>query len=221
MGRPSRLPPHIAGLALIGLAVLCLIVVQAVVAHPIVGDAVLLPVSGPPAVGDCVMQPIDPTWNQTEDPSTGEEKPYTYPQLRMQPCSSDRFGEVTGVIMTPKPVTSARSPDGQMETSDPNAETCFLSVSRFYGIAFTGAQLSPLAGEWYPFALTNVAFVRPSARQLATGQSWLACVVYRTVDLTQPAAPQERYRNTFRGDYTRGPQKEAITSCFANQVGQA
>ena len=218
--RPRSVSRRLGGLALVGLAALCLVAVRAVVADRILGSPIPLRVPGPPTVGDCVMQPIDPTWNRTEDPTTGEEKPYTYLQLPMQPCSGDRFGEVTGVITTPKPLTSTRGPGGQMETSDPNIGTCLLSVSRFYGMAFTGAQQVPLNGQWYPSSSANVAAVRPSPRQLAAGQPWLACVVYRAVDWTRPAAPQERYTKTFRDAYIGGPQKNAIATCFADQPGQ-
>ena len=219
MRRLPRLSQRLAGLALIGLAVLCLVAVRAVVATSVEGSAIALPVPAPPAVGDCVMQPIDPTWSFGKDPSTGEEKPYTYPQLPMQPCNSDRFGEVTAVVSAPKPLTFVNGPDGQSEALDPNLDTCNLSALRFYGMAFTGAQLSPLAGDWYPLAGVSIAAVRPSARQLAAGQPWLACVVYQAVDYTQPTAPQERYNMTFRNAYTGGPQKNAIASCFADQPG--
>ena len=220
-GRPRSVSRRLEGLALVGLAALCLLAARAVVAAPILGSPIPLPVPGPPTVGDCVMQPIDPTWNQTKDPTTGEQKPYTYPQLPMQPCSGDKF-EVTSVITNPKPLASSETPEGQITTSDPNIGTCLLSALRFYGMPFSGAQQVPLAGQWYPSFSANVAAVRPSPRQLAARQPWLACVVYQAVDIdsTQPAAPQERYSRTFRNAYTGGPQRNAIATCFAAQVGE-
>ncbi len=175
------------------------------------------PVPGPPIPGQCVLEPIDPSW---DDPSVANRVGGTsatlsaYPRLALGPCEGGRYGEVTTVTTTPaEPVMSVGS-DGTF-ANDPNIDTCAPSASLYIGLAMTGTQRAPQPGGWYPSQTVEAAATIPSLRQAAAGQHWLACIAYLGASPANPlaVAGQERYDGSLRNAMSTGRQRNSIGTC--------
>lgn len=122
-----------------------------------------VPVSAPPQVGTCVLDPIG---SSTTD---GYFSTSAYPRQRLEPCHGPRYGEVAQVIADPPKVSSATANTPVIDT---NLATCYSSADRYLG-----AQLIGLDSLWSPNLIFNSDISRPSTRQEADGQHWVACLV--------------------------------------------
>lgn len=185
---------------------------------PVAGIPEASPVPDSPAVGDCVLDPIDPSWDNPgvadSSSGSGSATTYSYPRLAMSPCQGSRYGEVTAVMPTLADPVMSISSDGTF-VNDANVETCPAAASRYVGIAMTGAQRAPLLGPWYPSQIVEAAASIPSARQVAAGQHWLACIVYLGASPVNPqaTADQERYDGPLRDAMSTGRQRNRFGTC--------
>lgn len=203
------------GLLLIVVVLLAVAVVPGVGYRMVAGTPVASPVPGPPVVGDCVLEPVDPYW---DDPAVaglaGSAATYAYPRLATAPCRGSRYGEVTSVTLTPAAPMISVSSDGTF-VNDPNVETCAPSASRYIGLAITGTQRAPLLGGWYPSQIVEAAAITASIQQAAAGQHWLACIIYLGRSPVDPlaVADQERYDGSLLDAMSTGRQRNRIGTC--------
>ena len=175
------------------------------------------PVPGPPTPGQCVLEPIDPSWN---DPSVadraggGADTISTYPRLRLGACEGNRYGEVTTVTVTAAEPVMGVGSDGTF-ANDPAVDACAPSASRYIGLAVTGSQRAPMPGGWYPSQTVEAAATIPSVRQAASGQHWLACIAYLGASPVNSLAigDQERYDGSLRDAMSTGQQRNRIGTC--------
>lgn len=220
---PAAASPRHIGLLLVVVVLLAVAVLAGIRPRTVAGVSSAPPVPAPPTPGQCVLEPIDPSWDDPSvDHHTGAGSAISgYPRLAIGPCRGGRYGEVTTVTTTPaEPVMSVGS-DGTF-ANDPNVDSCAPAASRYIGLAMTGTQRAALPGGWYPSQTVDAAAAIPSLRQAASGQHWLACIAYlgapAPISTGSPANPlavadQERYDGSLRDAMSTGQQRNRIGTC--------
>lgn len=196
---------------------LAVAVVPGVRPRTVAGIPSASPVPGPPTPGQCVLEPIDPSWNNpsaADRVGGGSATVSAYPRLRLGRCEGSRYGEVTTVTTTPAEPVMGVGSDGTF-ANDPTVDTCAPSASRYIGIGMTGTQRAPLPGGWYPSQTIEAAATIPSIRQAASGQHWLACIAYLGASPVNAlaVADQERYDGSLRDAMSTGRHRNRIGTC--------
>ncbi|MEP6980028.1 MAG: hypothetical protein ABJA16_04615 [Nakamurella sp.] len=168
------------------------------------GTASAVPVAGPPAIGDCVSDPVEiyPGYGNT----TGAT--YVYPQLGMAPCTGPRFAEVVTVIPTPaEPQVTVEG--SSLTIVDANQNRCEAASPGYVG---TTAVIDVAGRRWSPVVSVQPSLSRPSPRQEAAGQHWLACLSSAPGAryLEQAPAP---YDGTLRDAIATGAVRDRIDAC--------
>lgn len=187
------------GLLIIMVVVIAAVVVPSVLGRQLAGMAVADPVPDPPHVGDCLTTPAD----QPRSPWTAG----------IAPCAAGRFGEVVAVTVDPglAPASSRRQPDGDDAVgADGERQSCGDEVLRYLGLTVGPDHQGVLQSYWQPLAPLDMSIQRPSARQLAAGQHWLACAFF-VHDHTGKSAS---YRNSARDAYGLGMPPAALAYCL-------
>lgn len=201
----------------IGVVLVLIAVVANLHPRPISGLAAGAPVPQAPAVGDCVLDPLpDRSWaysdTQTVTPRTPVSVP-SYPSQRMQTCGGARYGEVIVIISSPSRTEVEGTDEQGFWINDPNWESCYSAMQRYLGI-----PAKPLYATWSVSSMTTVALVGPTARQLAAGQHWAACVVALQTPGEWASAnpPTPRYSGTVREALHTGQHRDEIGLCAAS-----
>ncbi len=187
------------GVALLGVAMLVVLVSVAVQPRRVAGTAQAMSAPGPPSVGDCVPDPVDPT--------TWPTNPYVYPQLRFEACDQFRFGEVIAVLDDPAEPSVANQGGASGPVHDPNPEAC-LEKSDSYDGGVTQFRY------WSPRIFAFAAPISPSPLQQAVGQHWVACAMFI------PAIGQtdvRHYQGTLRNAFFTGNQRDVLGFCGAGR----
>ena len=138
---------RIAGLLMVGLALVAVLAIAGMQVHAVPGTAVLGPVPGPPRVGQCLLQ-------APPDPGGGAGQSY-----RLGSCSSRHYGEVAqlyGVTGPEDPGTRCDDPAEFLGWSPPATSATHV--------------------RWQPIDVTVLA-MSPTALQRSFGQHWVVCVV--------------------------------------------
>jgi len=182
--------------------------------HIVAGAAQAAPVPGPPAVGDCVLDPVPVSaWVWSSSPlestnitATTSAADMSYPRQQMQPCSGPRYGEVVAVIANPHaPVVAGDAANSYI--GDPNMDSCHSSALQYLGLATPPAH-------WEPFVQSTSAMSRPSIRQEAAGQHWVACVVGLRPSAGTPGPAAGRlYASSIRDAFHTGHERNQLGSC--------
>ena len=199
------------GSVLIGCVLATLVVVAAVQPHRVAGTAVATPVSGPPTVGDCVLDPLpDAAVDCAVVNAPMRAADPAYPQLRrVEPCAGNRYGEVLAVIDRPARLAVRGNDAEGRYLDDPNWDSCSQTMLRYLGVP---ADL--MSGVWRGGVMTTVALFAPTSRQQAAGQHWASCVVTpRAVDPVSPTASPAPYRGTLRDAYRSGNERNRLGYC--------
>ncbi len=186
----------------IGLLIIVLVVVSAVLAPGLLGRqvsgvATAVPVPASPRVGDCLTTAADQS-----PPPTVEI---------IAPCAAGRFGEVVTVTADPGAGAPAGRPDDAVVSDDRYRQSCSDQVLRYLGLTVGSDHQGFLPPYWLPLAPLDMSIHRPSARQLAAGQHWLACAFY-VHDHTGRSAS---YRNSARDAYGLGIPPAALAYCLS------
>lgn len=99
------------------------------------------------------------------------------------PCAGVRYGEVAAVIADPSKATVTVGADGTITAViDTNSEICTLAALRYVGWAIGGPRLEGTLSFWNVAPAVDSVPSRPSVRQAAAGQHWLACIVFLRQD---------------------------------------
>ena len=186
------------------LAALLLLAVPALRPGPVDGRAAPETVAGPPAVGDCVTEPVQryPGYGSRTGGS------YLYPQLAVAPCVGIRFAEVVSVLtdpVEPEIVVAGSS----VNVSDPNQDACRIAVRDHLG---TRVTVDPTRAVWSTVTTVEVSVTRPSPRQEAAGQRWLACLAAAR-GVTHPDQDPAPYDGTLRNAISTGVARDRIGAC--------
>ncbi len=203
-----------AGLITVFAAVVALVVVTALTRPGLAGDAVAVPPPGPPATGDCVT---DSFGDSTA--ASGFSPHLVYRQIPIERCTGARYAEVAAVIAVPAAAPEVSPPDDPYDPTsgvvgdDPNLDSCAASVSRYtelppYGSVQTGGWTESV-GDVSPVLL------RPSARQEAAGQHWLACVVSPDEG---PASFEYSLKDVYSSAF---PAADSIGTCFSGGASRS
>ena len=206
----------LAGVLVLAVAVLAVVVAPNLSPRAITGIHVSVEVPGPPAIGDCVLYSGSSPWNPratTPDVAVAGTSSYSYPRLRVGPCTGTRYGEVVAIIPHPvKPVVTV-SADGGTTVVDPNVDRCQLAARRYIGAA---AVPTPMFTFWSPIPMTGTAASMPSVRQQAAGQHWLACITFplRGANADGVATdPPGAYVSRLQGALLTGADRDLLGSC--------
>lgn len=192
------------GLLIILIVVILAVVAPGVLGRRVSGSAVAVPVPGPPRVGDCLTTPA------THGAASS---------VVIAPCTADRFGEVVAVTDDPRilAATSRRQydDDGAAVSDDRDRQACSDLVLRYLGLTVNADHEGFVQSYWQPLAPLDMSISRPSVRQLAAGQHWLACSFYVHDHLGKAAS----YRNSVRDAYgpwnsTRSVPPAALAYCL-------
>lgn len=168
------------------------------------GVATALPAPGPPAVGACADAPV------AIYPSYGNAagNTYVYPQIDIGPCTGTRFAEVVQVIADP--VQPSVTVEGSaLNIDDPNQDRCATAGSGYLGAA---PMTGPGGSTWKPVTAAQPSLSRPSARQEAAGQHWLACLV-AAPGVTYPEHEPAPYDGTLRDALATGAARDRLGAC--------
>ena len=144
------------------------------------GEAVAVPVPGPPAVGLCVPKTGTTPWNPEAAglDQSGTHR-YVYPQLVISQCVGARYGEVAAVIAHPTRPAVTVGADGTITAlTDSNMDDCSLAALTYIGSPSGGPRLERTLSFWYVLPSVDSVASRPSVLQEAAGQHWLACIVF-------------------------------------------
>lgn len=202
--------PRRLGALVMAVTLLAVLITTGLRPHLVSGKAQSTPVPGPPTVGDCVTDPVHrPT---VADGGAAGSLVQVYPQQKIGPCVGLRYGEVTGVISDPDAVVVEGTASYQ-SISDPNINTCYDDKS-----AYLGQAKQPIFGIWSPngTALTWTALSRPSPRQEAAGQHWLACLVSVIPNVTASAnSDAAPFTESLRNAQQNGNDRNLIGYCVA------
>ena len=186
------------------LAALLLLTVPALRPGPVDGRAAPEPVAGPPAVGDCVTEPVQ----RYPGYGSGTGGSYVYPQLAVAPCAGTRFAEVVSVLTDPgRPEIVVRG--SSVNVSDPNQDACRTAVRDHLG---TRVTVDPSGAVWSTVTTVEVSVTRPSPRQEAAGQRWLACLAAAR-GVTYPEQDPAPYDGTLRDAIATGAARDRIGAC--------
>ena len=210
--------PRIIGLVLIALALSSLAASSELRPQAVPGVAVAVPVPGPPTPGECVASPGTTPWNPEE---AGVRQPgadpYVYPHLVISPCVGFRYGEVAAVISDPSRPAVTVGADGTITAlTDPNMDNCSLAALRYVGSPSGGPRLDRVLSFWYVLPAMDSVVSRPSVRQDAVGQHWLACIVFlqQTADGGGDLPPS--YGSSLRDALTTGNDRDQLGTCAAD-----
>ena len=183
------------------------------------GDAVAVPVPGPPAVGECVPVPGTTPWNPEEVGihQSGTDQ-YVYPQLVIGPCVGVRYGEVAAVIADPsKPAVTVGADGTITELMDPNMDDCSLAALTYIGSPSGGPRLVQALSFWYVLPAIDSVASRPSVRQETAGQHWLACIVFLQQDTDGGGGDlPPSYGLPLRDALTTGYDRDQLGTCVAD-----
>ena len=197
------------GLLVLVLALLATVVVPVAAGRTTAGVAVAVPVPDPPVVGQCIGQTFPADWD-----AVGEHaKAYRYPELVVGDCQHTHYGEVVTVIAHPVAPTVETATDSSFVRDD-NMNTCGLAVDGFLkGTGpSTGAE-PPTDSYWRPVAFPSVVALRPTNRQRAAGQQWLACGVFLTDRGQTGNGTVVQYRDTLRRAWFTGVGRDYLGYC--------
>ena len=181
--------------------------------HVVSGVGQAAPVPAPPAVGDCV---VDPLVDQQEGviatvTATSGGTVAVYPAQQIRPCTGARYGEVVGVIPVPKPtVVKGDGPDN-LYLDDPNEDGCYSPAVQYVGMA-----MQPIERFFHMLPEIVIRLSRPSARQVAAGQRWAACIVAGPSSGSLSTAPP--YAGSIRDALHTGQQRELLGNCLSSSV---
>ena len=184
---------------MIALVVVGAVASPGVLGRQLAGTATAVPVPDPPRVGDCLTTAPDLTSASLLVP--------------IAPCVAGRFGEVVAVADDPRvgAATSRRQHDDDAEVSDERErQHCADQVLRYLGLTIGPDHEGFVESYWQPLVPLDMSIDRPSARQVAAGQHWVACSFY-VHDHTGRAAS---YRNSARDAYGAGVPPAALAYCL-------
>lgn len=183
------------GLLIILIVVIVAVVAPAVLGRRVSGSAVAVPVPDPPRAGACLVTPV----------TNGSASP-----VMIAPCSADRFGEVVMVTDDPRTLaaTSRRQgdDDGTAVSDERERQACGDQVLRYLGLTVNADHEGFMQSYWQPLAPLDMSISRPSVRQVAAGQHWMACSFY-VHDYTGKAAS---YRNSAKDAYGLGKGRDGV-----------
>lgn len=185
-------------------AALTLAVVPALGPRTVDGAAAAVPVDGPPAIGDCVSEPVElyPGYGNTTAAA------YIYPQLAMAPCTDTRFAEVVMVIADPvQPQVTIEG--SSLTIVDANQTRCETASAAYTG---TSATIDVSGTRWSPVVTVQSSLSRPSPRQKAAGQHWIACLI-SAPGATYPEQAPAPYDGTLRDAVTTGNARDRTGAC--------
>ena len=210
--------PRVAGVLVIGFALLALLVVPNLGSRVVSGIPVPAPVPGPPAVGECVTSAGPSSWEPVQITTTlSGPSSYTYPQLPMGPCVGARRGEVVSVLLNPrKPAVTAGNEPGfsPLSVNDPNRDACYSAIEKYAGLsAVQPLQPSPY---WYISVPMSATASTPSRRQQADGQHWLACIASLRPHDGLGGDPPEPYGFSLRNLFVSGAHRDQIGWCITD-----
>lgn len=197
------------GVLIIGVVAVLVAVAANVYPHWVSGTAQPAPVPGPPAVGDCVLNPLPgpPPVTVPVVAASGGTVP-VYPAQQIQSCTGLRYGEVVAVIPIPMPTVVKGDANG-LYLDDPNKDSCSFSTQ-----PYLGEDRKPVDGLWSTYLSYTVAMSKPSLRQEAAGQHWVACLV--ALPPRDPAASRsatQRYSGSIRGALQTGKERNLLGAC--------
>ena len=132
-----------------------------------------------------------------------------YPAQQMRPCTGARYGEVAAVIPAPgRTVVNGDATSG-FYLDDPNLNRCFEAAQ-----AYVGTPPQPVLRFWQPALQVTFALSRPTPRQRAAGQHWVACIVSRRPAATAgESAASQRYSGSIRNAMQTGQHLDQLGSC--------
>ena len=210
---------RVIGLVLIALALATVAFSSQLWPRPIAGIAVAVPVPGPPTVGECVPNSGTTPWNPegagVHQPGT---HPYLYPRLGVSVCDGIRYGEVTAVIAEPSTAVVTVGADGTITAvTDSNTDSCTLAALRYVGSPTGGQQPQRALSFWYVVPAIDAVASRPSVRQAAAGQHWLACIIFLQQDTYGGVGDlPPSYDSSLRSALQTGVYRDQLGNCFAD-----
>lgn len=196
-------------------ALTLVVVITGLRPHLVPGAGQAAPVTGPPVVGDCVVDPLPaPTLMSPNVPAGSGGTVPVYPAQQIQPCTAARYGEVVAVIGKPGPTVLKGDDANGRYLDDPNEDSCYTAA-----FGYLGMTTKPLLSYWQTYLLISVAVSRPSLRQHAAGQRWAACIVALPAPdpgpeptSRTPAAPQ--YVGSIRDALHTGQERDQLGICL-------
>jgi hypothetical protein len=179
-------------------------VIPKVWSSEISGQAMAMPLAGPPTVGQCVTSIGGPLPDLSA--VTGLTNPVVYPTATFGPCDGTIVGEVASVLYGGNPPTLLTLFDYQAE-----AEACAEGTA-----GYTGSIASVVDNTSGPTAIAwnlGLTFMRvpvgPTSVQRRGDQHWSACVV--TAQAGQP------YRGRLQGALSTGAVPGSLGSCWTSR----
>lgn len=165
---------RLIGVAVLLSAVLGVVVLSGVHGRIAPGRPIAAPVPDPPSVGDCATTDVSVLSTEATQDSR--------PSLTLETCDGSRYGEVV-LVFTDATLSSA----DVGAPSDGHRLDCYGQALAYLGAGPVGA---PQYGIWQtPALLMGTELVGPNIRQRASGQTWVACVVYASNPTGMPAGP--------------------------------
>lgn len=210
---------RVVGLVLIALVLSTVAFSSQLRPQVVAGVAVAVPVSGPPAVGACVPESGSTTWNPE---GTAVQQPgthaYLYPQLGVGACAGVRYGEVAAVIADPSKATVTVGVDGTITAvTDSNSDLCTLAALKYVGWATGGRGPEGTLTFWHMAPAVDSVPSRPSVRQEAAGQNWLACIVFLRQDTFGGVGQvPPSYDSSLRNALMTGYDRDQLGNCVAD-----
>ena len=144
---PGRPDSRIAGLLVVGLALVAVLAIAGLQAHTVPGTAVPGRVPGAPRIGQCLLQ-------APPDDGAGAGQAY-----RLGTCGATHYGEVAQV--------------SQLTGADDAGARC-ADPADFLGWSPPATSVADV--RWRPIDV-NVIMMTPTALQRSFGQHWVVCVV--------------------------------------------
>lgn len=197
-----------AGVVVVALGLLAAVVVPLAAGRTIPGTPQAVPVPGPPVAGNCVGQQFNISGFMVV-PQPGK---YSYPEMTAGECNRSHYGEVVAMIARPTTPTVQIDLGGGFSVSDDNMDFCFKAAGGFLGLR-TSTDEQLLFGYWSLTAFPPVVPMKPTARQRAAGQHWLACVSYLSKPVAVVDSPAVPYVGTLRAARTTGVGRDYLGSC--------
>jgi hypothetical protein len=140
-----------------------------------------------------------------------------YPQLVISPCRGVRYGEVAAVILDPSRPTVTLGADGTITAlTDSNMDNCSMAALTYIGSPSGGPRLQRALSFWYVLPATDSVASRPSARQEAAGQHWLACIVFLRQNPDGDGELPPPYGSALRDALRTGYDRDSLGTCVAD-----
>lgn len=170
------------------------------------GAAAAVAMTGAPTVGACADAPVAayPSYGS----ATGNT--YVYPRIDLGPCTGTRFAEVVWIIADPAQ-PSVTTEGSALNIDDPNQDRCAAAVAGYLGAT---SVTGPGGSIWTPVAAAQPSLSRPSARQEAAGQNWLACLA-SAPGSTYPEQEPAPYDGTLLDAVATGTARDRLGACPA------